>query len=707
MVEENRVLKQQMTEMCQVWANGQGPPFSSNGFPEFTPISTTVIPVSLSDQSYPPGFSHYLKYTTIAGTSVACFQKFDYILFNDPPVDVVANSSNVATVIVVDDVAKKKFEKDNKVVRGHLLNHMTNPLFDLFINYKSAKLIWDSLEKKYSTDDSAKKKYAVEKRIKFQMVDDKTVMEQEYENVTVNILNEGMEMCEILQANVLLENTFVKDMIKGKQKKGYVKKQNYFNKLEGHIQKSKGPCYRQGQSSKNEGKVLVQANLTEGGDVIVAVVVEANMVANKTDWILDTGALRHLCANKELFHNFEESADGKCVYIGNSTTTGVMGEGKILLKLTSGKPLGLNNVLYVPSLRRNLDSGALLNNAGLKLIFESDEVIIFRGGDFVGKGYFSVGLFVLNIAQEITNNANTFNSAYIDESIDLWYGRLGHNQNIPKKTFKNVTSRKIELFELAHSDLADFKNTVSKGGKKYYITFVNDFSRYTKVYLLKSKDEAEKEDLKTNNEAIRSIDASFLKEAIKSELDSIVSNLTWDLSDLPKRGFNQKKDIYYFDIYSPVTKIATIRTFVALAAIHDLVIHQMNVKTTFLNGDLEEERYISQPEGFVIQVQENKVCKLRKSLYGLKKAPKQWYENFNSTLVGYGFVVNASDTCVYSKMIGSDCMIRCLYVNDMLIFGPSVDVVKELKNFLSSKFEMKDLGEADMILGYISSHRVG
>ncbi|XP_016432970.1 uncharacterized protein LOC107759520 [Nicotiana tabacum] len=131
----------------------------------------------------------------------------DYILFNDPPTDIVTDNSNSANIIVDDDATKKKFEKDNKTVRGHLLNHMTNPLFDLFINYKSAKVIWDSLEKKYGPDDAGKKKYVIEKWIKFQMVDDKPIMEQvhEYENLTADVLNESMEMCEILQANVLLE----------------------------------------------------------------------------------------------------------------------------------------------------------------------------------------------------------------------------------------------------------------------------------------------------------------------------------------------------------------------------------------------------------------------------------------------------------------------------------------------------------------------
>ena len=77
----------------------------------------------------------------------------------------------------------------------------------------------------------------------------------------------------------------------------------------------------------------------------------------------------------------------------------------------------------------------------------------------------------------------------------------------------------------------------------------------------------------------------------------------------------KKKGHDYFDTYSSITKIAAIRTLVALAAIHNLVIHQMDIKTSFLNGDLEEEFYMTQPEGFVIQGQENKVCKLRKSLY--------------------------------------------------------------------------------------------
>ena len=89
------------------------------------------------------------------------------------------------------------------------------------------------------------------------------------------------------------------------------------------------------------------------------------------------------------------------------------------------------------------------------------------------------------------------------------------------------------------------------------------------------------------------------------------------------KGYRQKEGIDYFDTYSPVSRITSIRTLIAIASFNNMEIHQMDVKTTFLNGELDEEIYMEQPEGFVVQGQENKVCKLVKSLYGLKQAPKQ------------------------------------------------------------------------------------
>src|SRR4051812_552225 len=124
----------------------------------------------------------------------------------------------------------------------------------------------------------------------------------------------------------------------------------------------------------------------------------------------------------------------------------------------------------------------------------------------------------------------------------------------------------------------------------------------------------------------------------------------------------------------------------------------MDVKTAFLNGELDKEIYMEQPDGFVLDGQEGKVCKLLKYLYGLKKAPKQWHEKFERTLTAAGFVVNEADKCVYYRHGGVEGVILCLYVDDIPIFGTNLNAIKEVKNFLSRCFEMKDLGVADVIL---------
>jgi hypothetical protein len=125
------------------------------------------------------------------------------------------------------------------------------------------------------------------------------------------------------------------------------------------------------------------------------------------------------------------------------------------------------------------------------------------------------------------------------------------------------------------------------------------------------------------------------------------------------KGFTQKKEEDYFDTYSSVARLPTICVLLALAAAYKLLVHQMDVKTTFLNGELEEEIYMQQPEGFVVKGQERKVCCLINSLYGLKQAPKQRHEKFNNTLTTAEFCVNEADKCVYYRFSGGQ---RCHHV---------------------------------------------
>ncbi|KAL1223876.1 Retrovirus-related Pol polyprotein from transposon TNT 1-94 [Cardamine amara subsp. amara] len=167
---------------------------------------------------------------------------------------------------------------------------------------------------------------------------------------------------------------------------------------------------------------------------------------------------------------------------------------------------------------------------------------------------------------------------------------------------------------------------------------------------------------------------------------------------LVAKGFTQKDGIDYTETFSPVSKKDSLRIVLGLVAHYDLELHQMDVKTAFLNGELEEEVYMDQPEGFVATGKENLVCRLRKSIYGLKQASRQWYIKFNDTILSYGFVEVIVDRCIYMKVSGSKFAILVLYVDDILIDANDMGMLSDVKKYLSSNFEMKDMGEASYVI---------
>ena len=124
------------------------------------------------------------------------------------------------------------------------------------------------------------------------------------------------------------------------------------------------------------------------------------------------------------------------------------------------------------------------------------------------------------------------------------------------------------------------------------------------------------------------------------------------------------------------------------------------MKTAFLHGDLEEEIYMVQPEGFEVKGKEHMVCRLKKSLYGSKQAPKQWYKKFDLFMVGHGYTKTNVDHCVYVKKFpDGKFLILLLSVDDMLIVGQDASMIGDLKKDLFKAFDMKDLGPARQILG--------
>ena len=145
--------------------------------------------------------------------------------------------------------------------------------------------------------------------------------------------------------------------------------------------------------------------------------------------------------------------------------------------------------------------------------------------------------------------------------------------------------------------------------------------------------------------------------------------------------------------------MSTIRLVLGMVATENLYLEQLDLKTAFLHGDLEEYIYMSQLEGFIIQGQKSLVCKLRKRLCGLKRAPRKWYKKFDSFMNRTSFQRCEADHYCYIKFFDNSYIILLLFMDDMLIAGSSTEQTNNLKKQLSKQFAMKDLGATKQILG--------
>lgn len=252
-----------------------------------------------------------------------------------------------------------------------------------------------------------------------------------------------------------------------------------------------------------------------------------------------------------------------------------------------------------------------------------------------------------------------------------------------------------------------------------YITYLNEADL----------DIGKENDPITYSDAMTCDQSSKWNEAMIDELNSMQKNDVWELVELPNgckpvgckwvfktkldpngnierykarlvaKGYTQKKGIDFQETFSPVSRKDSLRIVMALVAHFDLELHQMDVKTAFLNGDLHENVYMTQPEGFISEGQEHLVCKLKKSIYGLKQASRQWYLKFDEVMKKNDFIRNQVDQCIYLKMSGRNFIILVLYVDDILLASSNIDLLHESKRLLSRHFDMKDLGEASYVIG--------
>ncbi|KAL0453692.1 UNVERIFIED_CONTAM: Retrovirus-related Pol polyprotein from transposon TNT 1-94 [Sesamum latifolium] len=234
---------------------------------------------------------------------------------------------------------------------------------------------------------------------------------------------------------------------------------------------------------------------------------------------------------------------------------------------------------------------------------------------------------------------------------------------------------------------------------------------------------------KTYGEAMSDIDSDKWLEAMKFEMDSMGSNQVWTLVDLPKgvrpvgckwvykhkpgadgevtafkarlveKGYTQRPGVDFEKTYSPVAMAKSIRILLAIAAWYDYEIWQMDVKMAFLNGFVEKKIFMDQLEGFTAVGEEQKVCHLQRSIYGLKQDSRSWNTCFDEVIRGYDFIKNYYDPCIYKKISGSSVAYLVLYVDDILPIRNDVKMLGDIKAWLSTQFSMKDMGEASYILG--------
>ncbi|KAH9680700.1 hypothetical protein KPL71_026653 [Citrus sinensis] len=678
---------------------------------------------------------------------------------------------------------------------------------------------------------------------------------------------------------------------KEKTDKTKKKRKCYFCQKEGHYIKD---CFEKKKLEKlqkeSSGKVDI-ASVDEGESEDADVLIAADKKFSG-EWILDSGCSFHMCPQKDFFVTFEK-VDGGRVLLGNNLACKVAGIGSVSIKMHDDRVISLEQVRYVPELKRNLISLGMIDQLGCSIKAENGELQIIRKGTVIMKGCRRNELYILNgsvvlpgVNSVLSHGGARYFITFIDDfSRKVWVYVLKQKNEALEKfkdwltLMENQTERRVkrlrtdngleyclnefnqfcikkgiarhktvrhtpqqnglaermnmtlvekvrcmlfnanmskhfwaeavttaaylvnrspssalqfktpqELWSGKPPDLSNLRifgclpythinqgKLEPKAIKGYFIGYPKGVKGF-KIWCINGKpsrtlisrdvvfdeesmlhrrveteltatdldrNEEDNQKVETIAEEVIGEEPTNYKQAMSSkdrkkwlgamneEIISLKKNNTWTLvkkpqdkklvgckwiykikegtadGELPRhkarlvaKGFTQKHGVDFNEVFSPVVKYSSIRVLLAITAFNDLELDQMDVKTAFLHGSLEEEILMEQPEGFVEEGTEDMICLLKKSLYGLKQSPRQWYLRFDEFMISHEFCRSQYDSCVYFKTLPSgDGLDLLLYVDDMLIVCKRREELEKLKIELSSVFEIKDLGAAARILG--------
>ena len=458
--------------------------------------------------------------------------------------------------------------------------------------------------------------------------------------------------------------------------------------------------------------------------------------------------VRCLLSESGLEESFWAEAAATSVYIINRTPSAA-NDFNILEELWLGKVPGYRNlrrfgaVVYVhadqgklkPRALRGVFIGYPTGVKGYKVwLLEAKKVVISRNAVFREElMYKSIdqdrGETVRSMKSEsggsvessveVGGSSETQSECQIEGGVD----QQGDGTDQPESETTNNTEEGVE-------DLSNYQ--LARDRIRRQIVKPARFTEESEVaFALSVSEEIDCEEPRSYDEAMRSKDAKKWNTGMDDEMCSLDKNKTWNLVDLPKgkkaigckwiykykpgipgvedpryksrlvaKGYSQKEGIDYQEIFSPVVKHVSIRLMLSMVVDKDLELEQLDVKTAFLHGEIEEDIYMEQPQGYEVVGKKDKVCKLVKSLYGLKQAPRQWNKCFDQCMIKHGFNKSEFDLCVYYKKLKEDEYIYLLlYVDNMLLVSKEVTEINKVKKMLSSEFDMKDLGPASRILG--------
>nr|ABB47727.2 retrotransposon protein, putative, Ty1-copia subclass [Oryza sativa Japonica Group] len=750
---------------------------------------------------------------------------------------------------------QKQFEEATTLFVGCILSVLGDRLVEVYMHMTDAKELWDALNTKFGATDASNGLYIMEQFHNYKMADNRSVVEQAHE---IQTMAKELELLKCVLPDKFVAGCIIAKLPPSWRSFGTTlkhKRQEYsvegliasFDVEEKAREKDAASKGDGGQSSTNV--VHKAQNKSKGKYKAQQTTNFKKQKKNNNNPNQDErtcfvcGQLGHL-ARKCPQRKGMKAPAGQTSKSANVTIDNTGDGSRYDLKFTSGKIVQLKNVQHVPSIDRNLVSGSRLTRDGFKLVFESNKVVVSKHGYFIGKGYECGGLFRFSLSDFCNKSVNHICGSVYDEA-NVWHSRLCHinfglmsrlssmclipkfsivkgskchscvQSKQPRKPHKAAEERNLAPLELLHSDLCEMNGVLTKGGKRYFMTLIDDATRFCYMYLLKTKDEAldyfniykaevenqldrkikrlrsdrggeffsnefdlfyeehgiihertppyspesngiaerknrtltdlvnamldtaglpkaciayrflivksevpdmhvgtimesrdatffesffpmkdthssssqpseiiprsitppkqtehthehvtEEDDSeaprrskrqrtaksfgddftvylvddtpKSISEAYASPDADYWKEVVRSEMDSIIANGTWEVTERPygckpvgckwvfkkklrpdgtiekykarlvAKGYTQKEGEDFFDTYSPVARLTTIRVLLSLAASHGLLVHQMDVKTAFLNAELDDEIYMDQPDGFVVEGQEGK-----------------------------------------------------------------------------------------------------